>query len=429
MDNEPVAIQAAIIAERWPTVWKTLAAAPPPRSLELCGDRPQPTLIIDGIHLSSCYDAEAEARLQASLIPPNSPSVWLYGAGTGDLATELLRRQALRILNVVILNSTVFQQSLQVFDHRPWLSDPRVVLQIPDQDSDLHPPFCAVPACLRLADDGAARLRDQVVLELNTPFGNQRFFSNPAFREQVKANRALVEQDADVAELFDSRRGCTAMIAAAGPTLEEHYRRLRSRTADHCLIAVDAALKPLLENGVTPDIVISIDGRRDTMLAFLDVAPASVSGIPLVYFPVVHPDALRSWSAPRYAAYSSAPLYQELARVIPRGELFANGTVLHPAVDLAVRMGARSVQLYGADLSYPGGISHVRGAVVAARVVSSDGRAWVADCNGNRIPTDLNLRGFLRDLERYIARHPEVRFINAGTRGACIKGSFPLTEA
>ncbi|HAB01625.1 MAG TPA: motility accessory factor Maf-2, partial [Pseudomonas sp.] len=53
----------------------------------------------------------------------------------------------------------------------------------------------------------------------------------------------------------------------------------------------------------------------------------------------------------------------------------------------------------------------------------SAARHWVLDGHGQRVRTQLNFRGYLIDLERYIARHPEVRFFNTSRAGALIAGT------
>jgi hypothetical protein len=85
-------------------------------------------------------------------------------------------------------------------------------------------------------------------------------------------------------------------------------------------------------------------------------------------------------------------------------------------------MGAARVVLLGADFAYPRGFSHVTGAANAARIEEPGALPWVLDGRGQRIPTRADLRGFLRDLERYILAHPQVAFINPSLAGARIGG-------
>ena len=53
---------------------------------------------------------------------------------------------------------------------------------------------------------------------------------------------------------------------------------------------------------------------------------------------------------------------------------------------------------------------------------------WVLNGRGERVVTSPGMRGFLRDLERYMERHPEVQFINGSREGAHIKGADYLED-
>ncbi len=411
-----------IIVRRWPEVWNIIATARPPRAVELDGTGAATSLKINGIHLCSCYDPAGEAHLQANLVPPRQPIAWLYGVGGGHLADVLLKRRSLRRLYVVIMNDGVFRAGLNCFDHRSWLKDARVQLIRGENLNGIRLPFAVSPADLSLTDDSNARLRDQIMLEMNTPYINLCFRRNENFIKQIKANHGPAGRDGDVAALFNSRKKEKIMVAAAGPTLEDCYPQLQNRGAA-CLIAVDAALKPLLDNGISPDIVVSIDGIRETIFKMFDIDLSRCGSTPLVYFPVVHPDVLTKWPGPRFTAYSDSPVYDEISEKYPKAHLFSAGTVTHASVDLAVKMGAETIQLCGLDFSCPYNLSHVRGAVFSCTLDTAALPAWAVNGNGDKIGSYKNLIGYLRDMEHYIAAHPRVRFINMSRQGAKIKGA------
>src|SRR6185503_4523690 len=96
---------------------------------------------------------------------------------------------------------------------------------------------------------------------------------------------------------------------------------------------------------------------------------------------------------------------------------------LHPAVDLAVRLGARRIELFGADFALTGGRSHADGCAWQFRWELGASAAWVLDGHGQRVPSLPNLVGYLRDLERYIAAHPAVEFVSRARDGAAIRGA------
>ena len=420
----------ALIRQRWPALEGLLRRAQGTLAAELLEGPGGTTLVIDGLQLGSAYDRSAEAQLQAELIPTESRQAAVYGFGLGDLPRQLLRRCVLEQLQVVILNPAVSWQCLTWFDQTDWLADPRVELLAGAALSAPQAPFAAVPPELLLAAESAARLRDLVFLELATPFIRSRHSAQDAvIQARLRENEELLRQDCDAAQLFGTRVGQTIHVAAAGPTLSDHYPRLLAERAGIFLVAVDTALRPLAAAGLRPDLVVCVDGARDEVMALFsgfDLAPFSET--PLIYFPRVHRDVLTRWPGPRYGAYAASAIYRELARRYPRAQLFSSGSVLHPAVDLAVRMGAAQVVLLGADFAYPRGQSHVSGSAHARRRDDSLTGHWVLDGFGQRIATAPNLRGFLRDLEGYIARHPAVRFVNASKNGARILGTLDLEE-
>ncbi len=412
-----------LIERRWPPLYQSLVKLTSPERAHFISETQQPTLLVDGIHLSSCFDSRSEARLQASMAPESATTVWVYGVATGDLQRELLQRPWLQRLEVVILSLELFRSCLRHFDHRDWLADTRSNLTLATATTDIRAPFAVVPACLKLIEPAAARVRDLIVLELDTGYLNSRIRGNRQFQQQIDENLPLVKQDGDVELLFGRHGDRPCYVAAAGPSLSEHYEHLRGRGADNCLIAVDAALKPLLLQGIVPDYVVTIDGVRDHIMKLFDVDLAPLKDIPLIYFPIVHGDVLKQWPGPRYAAYSNSPLYEKLMSHSPKGMLYAAGTVLHAAVDLAVKMGSCQLHLLGADFSFPGNKTHVASAVFCQPADQTGYQEWLEDGHGQQVLTSKNLRGYMRDLERYIAQHPQVRFINTSRSGAAIMGT------
>jgi len=415
----------AVIEQRWPNIRRTLEEAPELPDVDLDKGTQHSTLVIGGIHLGSRYNPLSEARLQASLVREGSKCVRVYGMGNGHLPRTLLNRQEIERLVVIIMNTAVAEQSFRYFDQTDWLLNPRVELELAENEEDIHFPFAAVPSCLQLASDSAARLRDLVFLELATPYIQARHRAEDGDRTQrLRENLDLIQSDGDIGELFDIRQGEMIIVAAAGPTLDSHYDWLSAQNGKHILIAVDAALKPLLEAGISPDIVVTIDPYREGIHRFFSSVPLDLfHDKVLVYFPVVHGDILRIWPGRRLCSYSSSGFYKEFRKQYPKGMLFSSGSVLHPSVDLAVKMGAARVIFLGVDLSFPGGNSHVAGSPASCEKGNDQSLHWVLNGRGKRVPTTANLRGYLRDLEKYIARCSGVEFVNGSMEGAFIQGT------
>ncbi len=417
-----------VLAERFTDVLAALEAAPRLEGVRVVDDTPVPTLSVDGIQLTSAYDRAGEAREQAGLVPEGAQRVYVYGLGLGDLARRLLSRPRLGELVVVLLNRSLAREVLERFDHADWMRDPRVRILLGESLSELLHPFAALPGELSLASLECARLRDLVVLDLAAPHAEERMAEREAlFARAIEANRSHLEVDGDVAELFSTKNGSTVLLAGAGPSLEDSFDRLRERTEP--LVCVDGALRALLAVGVVPDVVVSIDAHEVGVPRMFEGDLAPMGGATLVYFPVVPAEVIARWPGRRLAAYGEHARWSDLASVHPRGRLWTSGSVTHAASDLAVRMGASSIVLFGCDFGFTRGKTHVVGNPYSAPAETSMvPGVWVEDVRGERLPTLPNLCGYLRDFERYVRMHPQVSFFNASREGAAIEGTRPANE-
>lgn len=415
-------INAAVLRDRWPQVFSRL--------LEEDDGALQPELIqgndstlgINGIQLTSRHDRIAEAQLQASSLPGN-PVLHLYGTGLGDLQRVLLDRTELQQLRVRILNGALFLIVLKLTDQTSWLSDPRVELAYAGDYREIELPFFALPAELELADETNARIRDRLVSEIHLHFNNREFDpQSPQIIQRLQDSFELVKADRDVAELFGTQPGREVYVIGTGPSLEQHFTRLlniRAQALRPLFICVDTAYRPLLAQGIQPDIVVSIDKNIST----LHLPPTDSAQSVLVYGPMNDPVVMQAWQGRRYVAYSASPIYATLREQLERGQLFGGGSVIHPAVDLAVKIGARSITLFGADFAYPMNRTHAGWGDGVLGSPVAQAQHWVLDGFGQRVRTQLNFRRYLGELERYIHDHPEVQFLNSSRAGAMICGT------
>ncbi len=422
MSDELFAQHGRLISLRWPALWPRLLAQDVESIQAELTEGLGATLSIDGIQLTSRHDRVKEAELQAASLPEVAV-LHLYGTGLGDLPRALLGRTGLKRLEVKIMNGALFALVLRLLDQQDWLADTRVELMMAGDESEIRLPFFALPPELQLVEDAAARIRDRLVSEIELPFVLARFDAeHPDITRRLAENRELLAVDGDVATLFGLARGKQALVVASGPTLQHNLatlqKQLQSHRQDYLLISVDTALAFLLRHGIRPDIVVTIDEA-----IYGDRLPAAQSAqTTLVYYPMVPTAALLAWQGPRKAAYSRSPMYQTLRQEIPKGTLHSGGSVIHPAVDLAVQMGCQQVILLGTDFAFPGELTHSGWADGALGPRASQALSWTLDGHGRRVKTNPNFSAYRIELERYIARHPEVHFWNSSREGAEIAG-------
>lgn len=413
---------AEILQRRWPALFERLMSEDSTAIQAELVQGAGSTLSVNGIQLTSRHDRLHEAQVQAASLP-EKPQLHVYGTALGDLPQVLLERVGLERLYVHILNGALFALVVQLLDQRQWLEDPRVELFYAGDHPDLFTPFFALPAEMLLADDFNAKVRDRLVSEVHLSFNNRDFDpQSPQIQQRLQECLPVLLADADVAQLFGTCAGREIYVIATGPTLEQHYQRLaaiRQRAERPLFICVDTAYRPLREHGIVPDLVVSIDQR----ISFRHLPFEESDGIPLVYLPMSDPSVLKAWKGKRYGGYSASPIYANLREQHPRAQLHVGGSVIHPAVDLAVKMGAAGITLFGADFAFPMNKTHAGWNDGELGPSVNQARHWVRDGHGQRVSTQLNFRGYLCVLERFIAAHPQVEFLNSSRSGALIAGT------
>jgi hypothetical protein len=410
------------LADRWPEILRQLESADL-SSLQLAGDD-EGALMVDGRHLTSRVDAHAEAELQAAQIAADAREIWLYGPSIGLLPQQLLQRGQLQILHVVLLNLPLFTLICHHIE-QPWLNDHRLRLHLGASQSSPQSPFIVQPAELELAR-GCDTLVDHLRLTLDSRHSQiQLAQRSQRYAQQAEDNLPRIQSDGNAAQLIARWRSAAPLarfaLCGAGPSLLEGAAAIASADT---IIAVDAALRPLLAAGITPHVVVSIDGERQGVLPYFsgDLTPLAAST--LIYYPVVHGDILDRWPGERLTAYGPAPFYDRWRERLPRQTLWSSGSVIHPAIDLAVLAGGRQLDLHGCDFAFPRQQSHAAGSAHARTIdPAAPHLIQVQSNSAERVATLANLNGYRLDLEEYIRQHPLVTFINHSQHGAKIDGT------
>ncbi|SUI75961.1 motility associated factor glycosyltransferase family protein [Shewanella morhuae] len=418
-----------IINQRWPLLSQMLNTA---SVLDLSAHLVQgteQTISVNGIQLSSRHNRIAEAQLLISQLPNNSSEATVYGVGMGDVPTILVQNSAIKHIRICILNVNLFALLLTYTDQRQWLSDQRLELEFQLQHHRLAQQYIAITPELLLSSDDNARLRDLLVFNNNLTYANKSHGSvDDKLRLRMMENLATIKKDRDAADLSSHYQPTKTLVIATGPTLELHYAYLRAqqtlpKPTRPLMISVDTALKALLNENIIPDIVVSIDQNISRQL-LPDNIPTSVK---LVYFPKSRQDVLQWWPGQRFAAYSQSQVYDELHQLAPKLRLFTNGSVIHPAIDLAVYLKSKTITLFGCDFSYPHNKTHAfwQDGKLGPSVTHAK-QHWVMNGHGEKVATDLNFRGYLLALEHYIHSKPHVTFYNVSLDGAAIDGTHYL---
>lgn len=204
------------------------------------------------------------------------------------------------------------------------------------------------------------------------------------------------------------------LVLGAGPSLDQVEPLLRARRR-YRIICVDTALIPLLERGITPDLVVVLEAQHWNLRDFIG---AEKSSCPLALDLSVLPRSAFATAGARFLfSVTWAPL-RLLDRIRTSGlrppEIAPLGSVGLAAVAVALKAGTGTVVVAGLDFAYEIGAYHARSAPSRIeRLMKSDrlrslidpapafreGTVAMRGKSGREVRTDPALRGY-RDLFR-----------------------------
>jgi hypothetical protein len=379
--NRDAALAAAV--DRLPT------AAMPPLTPARSGDATLSLRADDGhdVNVHSRYDPRSEARKFVDALPdPDNATFVVFGAGLGYHIEELERRFDRPVIVLVESDLGVLKAALCVANFSPLLDSGRLFFLTSDQRGEIHDKLGACNADLLLgtqfvrlphtkrvaaafhesARAGIADFLSFAKLQMVTlvQIGRTTF-------ENVALNLPHLLARPGVEVLAGAARGRPAVVVAAGPSLARDLPLLR-QAADRCVvIAVQTVLRTLLENGIRPHFVTSLDYHELSSEFFRDVHGAEQTV--LVAEPKAAPTVLDAHPGPRHVLNHRYVATLLGANAPPRGSLTPGTTVAHLAFYLAQHLGCDPIGLLGQDLGFPDGLYYMPGAAIE--------RLWSVELN------------------------------------------------
>lgn len=359
----------AIPFAQCPTLVQTRSGEP---TIRLAGD--------DGreLFVHSRYDPIAEARQFVNALPEVDNATFIvHGMGLGYTLRELERRWRRPVLLLCESNAALLKAALCITDVSEALRSGRLtILTNPDRaalheklsagnaDLLLGMHFVAPPASTRCDAAFHERMRTGLLdwvsysrMQMMTLLKTARVtFRNVAFALPHYLRESGVET------LKDRAAGYPAIIVAAGPSLARNIRQLAGLRERAVVIAVQTVFKVLLELGIRPHFVTSLDFHDVSAEFFRGID--DVSDCVLVAEPKAAPAVLDGYSGRRCVLRHR--YFDSLLRgaAPPRGGLRAGSTVAHLAFYLAEHLGCDPIVFVGQDLSFSDGMFYMPGSPI-----------------------------------------------------------------
>ena len=244
------------------------------------------------------------------------------------------------------------------------------------------------------------------------------------------SNLWMVLSNSSVNELYNAiavneeYKNVPAVIVAAGPSLNKNIEKLKKYREKVFVIACDAALNPLLDNDIIPDLAVSVDSHKPL---------SNFSNDKVKYIPFVLGSKCIEWFQNEHNGkkffFGDSYLLDKLLENFNKefGMLDTGGSVANDAFSLADLLGFKNIILIGQDLAYSNGIYYAKGVVKKQIQKNTDGMVEVEGYYGDKVWTKLNLDSYRRWFEQQIEFKDYLNVINSTEGGAMIHGAVNMT--
>lgn len=213
-----------------------------------------------------------------------------------------------------------------------------------------------------------------------------------------------------------------AILVSAGPSLGRNVNELKKAKGKSLIIAVEAAVNPLIKNGIMPDIMVSVDPTKGEEY----IREKGASEIPLVSGMNCCADLTTAHKGEKIYVSDLNPFVEkffiETCGRLP--QLLTGGSVSNNAFHFAYLLGCKRIILVGQDLAYTEEKSHAEGSVRGRETLSKKKDIEeTVDIYGKPILTSRLFIWFKTWFEDFIAKHSDIHVIDATEGGIMIKGT------
>ena len=221
-----------------------------------------------------------------------------------------------------------------------------------------------------------------------------------------------------------------AIIVAAGPSLNKNIEELKRAKGRAFIIAVDTAIKPLLNVGIKPDMFAVVDALKPVELVNIEGA----EDIPLLTSAVASCAVLDYHKGKKVFFAEGEPLIDIMLSThgIEFASIPCGGSVATTAFAFAYMIGIETIILVGQDLALTGNQTHATGTFSDEEIaIDTKGAPMVEGNYEKQVPTRGDLDAFRKWYNWYIKgcleNGAKLKVVNATEGGAKIENTEIIT--
>ncbi len=405
-------------------------------------------------YLNSRLDPDMAAALYADRYEIHSYGIYfIFGFSDGRCVRSLLKKcDDTNSLVICIPDMEEFTVACNTFDLSDILEDGRVVLYFADL---LKNPefliqhmvdytrmklleFCILPGYDVIYHELCESYMDSVVEVMRNITANRatHLTFNRSIPQGMLYNMKRMIQCSNVRQLQECLRGkdlqdIPAIIVSAGPSLDKNIQLLKEAQGKAVIIAVDASIRAVMQAGVRPDFLCSIDPNSPERF-FTDL---NLKDIYWMCCQVSSPRLIKNYADHIFYYGTYGKKWNEILEKelhYPFLQVATGGSVSTEAFMLALHLGFRKIVLIGQDLAFTGGVSHTKGIGDALgdneEYIKKRMLMDVEGIDGTILKTDFQMWFYKQWFEKVIRINREsIQVIDATEGGARIEGTEIMT--
>lgn len=408
------------------------------------------------IYIHSRYDPEKEAeRFVSNLNIEGIDSIIVLGFGLGYHVKTLfnkIRDKGVKLF-VIIEDLYLFKRALSYNDFTDLFTYEKfylILFEDPEKtelsyiiQSKIDHIFekiqlIELPFINNLELENIDHIREELQYILYTQLANNATVTERGaeWEKNILGNLALLLRKPGVGYVQDCFKDKTAIIVAAGPSLNKNIHLLKKAKGKAIIIAVDAVLKRLLAEDIIPDIVVVYDGYKYTLKYFEGLDYSKLNDVILLSSHLFYNHVLEEWPGPLLFApvvgIADDLLYWVEKTSDYKGRISTGGSVAHLAFMFAWQLKANPIVLVGQDLAFTDDTTHVSGSAYHRNIDKEMRRSnklflKIKDIHGNDVWTRNDFYYYLVWFNRMISGLKNIDkdkiFIDATEGGARIEGT------
>lgn len=408
----------------------------------------QITIDEKAVWMYSNYDPIREAevwveKLEASI--GDAQHIFIYGMGLGYHVEQLLKKYPDRCIHIVEPELEMMLAAIESRDLSYLLTNKNIGLfAIGDDEltvkefvngltAQLSHTFYAIytPYYLKYYADSISRLAalfKSAIQNDRINYRTREFFKRE-WPENIITNLEYMLHSKPLDHLKGRFERYPAIIVGSGPSLDDDIAFLKSYQGKAMICAAGTSVQALLNHGIKPHLVVSLDGSEKNYEAFRDL---NLTSIPFVFSSFLKHrilDEMDSHDHVYHCFIGSDSISSYIFNIKDRSKLFySTASVTGTVIQLAAYLGTKTIIFTGQDLSFPGHavyakqVDHFNHA--EQKMFIDRAKEEVENVRGGKNPTTIAMINTLENIEMIVSIYKNnIRFINTSQIGAVIKGT------